>query len=98
MMVLSADHQIDLESRKRLANRSRLPEKRIQSLRRLRNRRNAAVWKSVRLGHIHRRGPGRAEIIVFEAGSHTDAIKMSYRDYEKIVRCACKTWPSNFTR
>jgi hypothetical protein len=23
---------------------------------------------------------------VFEAGTHTDAIKMSYRDYEKIVK------------
>ena len=26
------------------------------------------------------------EYIVFEAGTHTDAIKMSYRDYEKIVK------------
>jgi prolyl-tRNA editing enzyme YbaK/EbsC (Cys-tRNA(Pro) deacylase) len=24
--------------------------------------------------------------MVFEAGTHTDAIKMSYRDYEKIVK------------
>jgi Ala-tRNA(Pro) deacylase len=26
------------------------------------------------------------DYIVFEAGTHTDAIKMSYRDYEKIVQ------------
>jgi Ala-tRNA(Pro) deacylase len=26
------------------------------------------------------------EYIVFEAGTHTDAIKLSYRDYEKIVK------------
>ena len=26
------------------------------------------------------------DYIVFEAGTHTDAIKMSYRDYEKIVK------------
>jgi Ala-tRNA(Pro) deacylase len=26
------------------------------------------------------------EYIVFEAGTHTDAIKLSYRDYENIVK------------
>ena len=26
------------------------------------------------------------DYIVFEAGTHTDAIKLSYRDYEKIVK------------
>jgi Ala-tRNA(Pro) deacylase len=26
------------------------------------------------------------DYIVFEAGTHTDAIKMSYRDFEKIVK------------
>jgi hypothetical protein len=26
------------------------------------------------------------DYIVFEAGTHTDAIKMNYRDYEKIVK------------
>jgi Ala-tRNA(Pro) deacylase len=26
------------------------------------------------------------DYIVFEAGTHTDAIKMSYPDYEKIVK------------
>ena len=26
------------------------------------------------------------EYIVFEAGTHTDAIKLSYRDYEKIAK------------
>jgi Ala-tRNA(Pro) deacylase len=26
------------------------------------------------------------DYIVFEAGTHTDAIKMSYSDYEKIVK------------
>ena len=26
------------------------------------------------------------DYIVFEAGTHTDAIKMTYRDYEKIVK------------
>src|SRR6266487_3872578 len=45
MMVLPADHQIDLD--KHLAEQ---------------------------------------DYIVFEAGTHTDAIKMSYRDYEKIVK------------
>jgi prolyl-tRNA editing enzyme YbaK/EbsC (Cys-tRNA(Pro) deacylase) len=26
------------------------------------------------------------DYIVFEAGTHSDAIKLSYRDYEKIVK------------
>jgi len=26
------------------------------------------------------------EFIVFEAGTHTDAIELSYRDYEKVVK------------
>ena len=26
------------------------------------------------------------DYIVFEAGTHTDAIKVSYRDYERIVK------------
>jgi Ala-tRNA(Pro) deacylase len=38
------------------------------------------------------------DYIVFEAGTHTDAIKLSYHDYEKIVKPQVKDWQSRFNQ
>ncbi len=61
MMVLPADHQIDLEKVEK------------------------AIGKPVSLDK-EQEFKAEQDYIVFEAGTHMDAIKMSYRDYEKIVK------------
>src|SRR6266699_3458105 len=89
MIVLPADHQIDLEkAEKTIGNAVSLgKEQEFKSL-----FPDCAIGAMPPFGNLyglptyvdeHLAGQ---DYIVFEAGTHTDAIKMSYRDYEKIVK------------
>ena len=89
MMVLPADHHIDLEQ----------VEKAIGKAVWLDNEQEfKALFPDCATGamppfgnlyglstYVDRTLPEQ-DYIVFEAGTHTDAIKMAYRDYEKIVK------------
>src|SRR5262249_34210761 len=88
MMVLPADHHIDLEKAKKVVGNAVSLEKEndFKSL-----FPDSAIGAMPLFGHIYGlptfvdKNLAEQEYIVFEAGTHTDAIKMSYRDYEKIV-------------
>jgi Ala-tRNA(Pro) deacylase len=89
MIVLPADHQIDLEkAEKTIGNavalgkeqefKSLFPDCAIGAMPPFGNLYNLPTYVDKQLAE--------QDYIVFEAGTHTDAIKMSYRDYEKIVK------------
>lgn len=88
MMVLPADHQIDLEkARKAIGKAVSLDkEQEFKSL-----FPDCVIGAMPPFGNLYglsthvEKHLAEQEYIVFEAGTHTDAIKMSYRDYEKIV-------------
>jgi Ala-tRNA(Pro) deacylase len=89
MIVLPADHQIDLEqAEKTIGNPVSLgKEQEFQSL-----FPDCAIGAMPPFGNLYNlptyvdKQLAKQDYIVFEAGTHTDAIKMSYRDYEKIVK------------
>jgi len=89
MTVLPADHQIDLEKvAKAIGKAASLDtEKEFKSL-----FPDCAVGAMPPFGNLYAlptyidKSLSQEEYIVFEAGTHTDAIKLSYRDYEKIVK------------
>jgi Ala-tRNA(Pro) deacylase len=89
MMVVSADHQIDLEKSEKALGQpvSLAREDEFKSL-----FADCAIGAMPPFGNLYDvptfvdKDLAEQEYIVFEAGSHTDAIKMSYRDYEKIVK------------
>jgi Ala-tRNA(Pro) deacylase len=89
MMVLPADHQIDLEKvENAIGNAVSLDqEQEFKSL-----FPNCAIGAMPPFGNLYGlptyvdKSLAEQDYIVFEAGTHTDAIKMSYGDYEKIVR------------
>jgi Ala-tRNA(Pro) deacylase len=89
MMVLPADHQIDLEkAEKAIGNAVSLgKEEEFKSL-----FADCAVGAMPPFGNLYNlpthvdKHLSEQDYIVFEAGMHTDAIKMSYGDYEKIVK------------
>ena len=89
MMVLPADHQIDLEKLENaIGNAVSLDQDReFKSL-----FPNCAIGAMPPFGNLYGlptyvdRDLAEQDYIVFEAGTHTDAIKMSYHDYEKIVK------------
>ncbi|MGZ5545925.1 MAG: aminoacyl-tRNA deacylase [Limisphaerales bacterium] len=89
MMVLPADHQIDLEKvEKVIGNTVSLgKEEEFKSL-----FADCAVGAMPPFGNLYNlptyvdKHLAEQDYIVFEAATHTDAIKMSYRDYEKIVK------------
>ena len=89
MMVLPADHQIDLEKVEKTIGKavSLDKEEEFKSL-----FADCAIGAMPPLGNLYGlptyvdRHLAEQDYIVFEAGTHTDAIKMSYRDYEKIVK------------
>jgi Ala-tRNA(Pro) deacylase len=89
MMVLPADHQIDLEKvEKAIGKPASLDEEReFKSL-----FPDCATGAMPPFGNLYGlqtyvdRSLAHEDYIVFEAGTHTDAIKMSYRDYEKIAK------------
>jgi Ala-tRNA(Pro) deacylase len=88
MIVLPADHQIDLEKAEKTIGKaislgkeqefkSLFPDCVIGAMPPFGNLYNLPTYVDKQLAE--------QGYIVFEAGTHTDAIKMSYRDYEKIV-------------
>jgi Ala-tRNA(Pro) deacylase len=89
MMVLPADHQIDLEKvQNAIGNAVSLDqEQEFKSL-----FPDCAIGAMPPFGNLYGlptyvdKSLAEQDYIVFEAGTHTDAIKMSYRDYEKIVK------------
>jgi len=89
IVVLSADHQIDLKKigkaigkaaslAKERDFKSLFPDCAIGAMPPFGNLYGLPTYVDKRLA--------QEDYIVFEAGSHTDAIKVSYRDYEKIVK------------
>lgn len=89
MMVLPADHQIDLEKVEKAIGKavsldkeqefkSLFPDCGIGAMPPFGNLYGVPTYVDEHLAD--------QDYIVFEAGTHTDAIKMSFRDYEKIVK------------
>jgi Ala-tRNA(Pro) deacylase len=89
MIVLPADHQIDLEKAEKTIGhavslgkeqefKSLFPDCAIGAMPPFGNLYNLPTYVDKQLAE--------QDYIVFEAGTHTDAIKMSYGDYEKIVK------------
>ena len=89
MTVLPADHQLDLEKVARAigAGAALDTEKEFKSL-----FPDCAVGAMPPFGNLYGvptymdKSLTQEDYIVFEAGTHTEAIKLSYRDYEKIVK------------
>jgi Ala-tRNA(Pro) deacylase len=89
MVVLPADHHIDLEKIEKTIGKpvSLGKENDFKSL-----FANTAIGAMPPFGNLYGLPTyvdehlAEQDYIVFEAGTHTDAIKMSYSDYEKIVR------------
>jgi Ala-tRNA(Pro) deacylase len=89
MMVLPADHQIDLEKVEKAIGKpvSLGKEQEFKTL-----FSDCAIGAMPPFGNLYglptyvEQSLAEQDYIVFEAGTHTDAIKMSYRDYEKIVK------------
>src|SRR5437867_4749684 len=88
MTVLPADHQIDLEKVGKAIGKavslakeddfkSLFPDCAVRAMPPFGNLYSLPTYVDKRLA--------QEDYIVFEAGTHTDAIKLSYRDYEKIV-------------
>jgi Ala-tRNA(Pro) deacylase len=89
MMVLPADHQIDLEKVEKAIGKPVSLDKEVEFKPLFAD---CAIGAMPPLGNLYDlptyvdKHLAEQDYIVFEAGTHTDAIKMSYRDYEKIVR------------
>jgi len=89
MAVLPADHQIDLEKVGRVIGKTASldSEKEFKSL-----FPDCAIGAMPPFGNLYGlptyvdKSLAAQDYIVFEAGTHSDAIKLSYRDYEKIVK------------
>ena len=89
MVVLSADHHIDLEKIEKAVGRpvslgkendfkSLFPDSAIGAMPPFGNLYGVPTYVDKHLAE--------QDYIVFEAGTHTDAIRMSYTDFEKIVK------------
>jgi Ala-tRNA(Pro) deacylase len=89
MVVLPADHHIDLEKIEKAIGKSvslgmendfksLFPDSVIGAMPPFGNLYGLPTYVDKRLAE--------QDYIVFEAGTHTDAIKMNYSDYEKIVK------------
>ena len=89
MMVLPADHQIDLEKVEKAIGKA-VSLDNEQEFKTLFS--DCAIGAMPPFGNLYGlptyvdQSLTEQDYIVFEAGTHTDAIKMSYRDYEKIVK------------
>ncbi len=89
MIVLPADYHIDLEKIEKAIGKpvSLGKEQEFKSL-----FPDCAIGAMPPFGNLYglptyvERDLAEQDYIVFEAGTHTDAIKMSYGDYEKIVK------------
>jgi Ala-tRNA(Pro) deacylase len=89
MMALPADHQIDLEKVEKAIGKACSLD-REQEFKLLFA--DCAIGAMPPFGNLYGlptyvdKHLAEQDYIVFEAGTHTDAIKMSYADYEKIVK------------
>ncbi len=89
MMVLPADHQIDLEKVEKAIGKS-VSLDNEQEFKTLFS--DCAIGAMPPFGNLYGlptyvdQSLVEQDYIVFEAGTHTDAIRLSYRDYEKIVK------------
>ena len=89
MTVLPADHQIDLKKLKKAVGKavSLDTEQEFKPL-----FPDCAAGAMPPFGNLYGvptyvdKSLSQEEYIVFEAGTHTDAIRLSYRDYEKIAK------------
>ena len=89
MVVLPADHHIDLEKIEKATGKSVSLSKEhdFEAL-----FPGSAIGAMPPFGNLYAlptyvdKHLAKQDYIVFEAGTHTDAIKMSYDDYEKIVK------------
>ena len=89
MTVLPADHQIDLKKLKNAVGKavSLDSEQEFKPL-----FPDCAVGAMPPFGNLYGvptyvdKSLSQEEYIVFEAGTHTDAIRLSYRDYQKIAK------------
>jgi Ala-tRNA(Pro) deacylase len=89
MIVLPAQHLIDLEKLAKIVGKdvSLESEEKFESL-----FPDCAVGAMPPFGNLYGvptyvdKSLAEEDYIVFEAGTHTEAIKLSYRDYEKIVK------------
>ena len=89
MMVLPADHNIDLKKIEKATAQtvSLSNEEQFKSL-----FPDCAIGAMPPFGNLYGlptyvdQSLAEQDYIVFEAGTHTDAVKMSYLDYEKIVK------------
>src|SRR5437660_10965870 len=89
MAVLPADHQVDLKKLRKTTGKSASldTEKEFKSL-----FPDCAIGAMPPFGNLYGvptyvdKSLAEEDYIVFEAGTHTDTIKMGYRDYEKIVK------------
>jgi Ala-tRNA(Pro) deacylase len=89
MMVLPADHQIDLEKAEKAIGKpvALAREDEFKSL-----FDDCAIGAMPPFGYLYDlptyvdKDLAAEDYIVFEAGTHTDAIKMSYREYDRIVK------------
>jgi len=89
MIVLPADHHIDLEKIEKAIGKpvSLDKEQEFKSL-----FPDCAIGAMPPFGNLYGlptyvdKSLAEQDYIVFEAGTHTDTIKMGYRDYEKIVK------------
>src|SRR5262249_12326962 len=89
MIVLAADHQIDLEKVEKAIGKagSLGKEQELKSV-----FPDCAVGAMPPFGNLYGlptyvdKSLSEQNYIVFEAGTHTDAIKISYHDYENIVK------------
>ena len=89
MAVLPADHQIDLEKVGKVIGKTASldSEKEFKSL-----FPDCAIGAMPPFGNLYGlptyvdKSLAAQDYIVFEAGTHSDAIKLSYRDYENIVK------------
>ena len=89
MTVLSADHHIDLEKAEQAIGKAVSLDKEQQFKPLFPD---CAAGAMPPFGNLYGlptyvdKTLAEQDYIVFEAGTHTDAIKMTYRDYEKIVK------------
>ena len=89
MMVVPANHQVDLEKAEKAIGKpvSLAREEEFRAL-----FADCAIGAMPPFGNLYSlptfvdKALAGQEYIVFEAGTHTDAIKVNYSDYEKIVK------------
>jgi hypothetical protein len=89
MTVLPADHRADLQKLEKTAGEpaSLETEEEFESLfSKLRKGSDAAIWRPLRFADLRGQKIDPGRLHRFEAGTHSDAIKLSDRGHEQIVK------------